>query len=384
MASAAAAPARALLLFRIGNLSTKPPPPPHQQLLISRATALVRPILLAAASSGKRSVPSAVVNCLYSGVDGGGVADEFVSTRKAGFDREFSVIANLLKRIEPLDTSVISKGVSDLARDSMKRTISTMLGLLPSDQFSVSIRVSRGPLDRLLSSSIITGYTLWNAEYRVCLMRNFDLSPDLDGSSVSSQASEVESMDFDEILEEIGDLSPNALKYIQQLKSELATAEKELNAQKEENSRIHQMKQENDLLEYLRSMEPDLVKELSVPSSSEVEGVIQELVENILLKLFKEECPDFLEASVKEIMKDDIGGELESSDTMDASRDYLAKLLFWLKVFVLALFLDRHVSDVTCREGHGVHAIGPSLEKLGKQVAPELYGWIIVKIDAAS
>ncbi|KAK9104745.1 hypothetical protein Scep_021589 [Stephania cephalantha] len=225
-AAAAAAPARALLLFRIGNLSTKPPPPPHQQLLISRATALIRPILLVAASSGKRSVPSAVVNCLYSGVDGGGVADEFVSTRKAGFDREFSVIANLLKRIEPLDTSVISKGVSDLARDSMKRTISTMLGLLPSDQFSVSIRVSRGPLDRLLSSSIITGYTLWNAEYRVCLMRNFDLSPDLDGSSVSSQASEVESMDFDEIPEEIGDLSPNALKYIQQLKSELATAEK--------------------------------------------------------------------------------------------------------------------------------------------------------------
>ncbi|PRQ35963.1 hypothetical protein RchiOBHm_Chr4g0386261 [Rosa chinensis] len=72
----------------------------------------------------------------------------------------------MLKRIEPLDSSVISKGVSDSAKDSMKQTISTMLGLLPSDQFSVTVRVCRAPLDRLLASSIITGYTLWNAEYR--------------------------------------------------------------------------------------------------------------------------------------------------------------------------------------------------------------------------
>lgn len=63
----------------------------------------------------------------------------------------------MLKKIEPLDNSVISKGVSDSAKDSMKQTISTMLGLLPSDQFSVTVRVSKRPLDRLLMSSIITG-----------------------------------------------------------------------------------------------------------------------------------------------------------------------------------------------------------------------------------
>lgn len=66
----------------------------------------------------------------------------------------------MLKKIEPLDTSVISKGVSDSSKDSMKQTISTMLGLLPSDQFDVMVRVSKGPLHRLLSSSLITGYNL--------------------------------------------------------------------------------------------------------------------------------------------------------------------------------------------------------------------------------
>lgn len=63
----------------------------------------------------------------------------------------------MLKQIEPLDTSVISQGISDSAKDSMKQTISTMLGLLPSDQFCVMVRVSKRPLNRLLVSSVITG-----------------------------------------------------------------------------------------------------------------------------------------------------------------------------------------------------------------------------------
>ncbi|KAL3627006.1 hypothetical protein CASFOL_028369 [Castilleja foliolosa] len=63
------------------------------------------------------------IRCLISGVDGGGVSDEFVSTRKSGFRREFSVIANMLKRVEPLDNSIFSKGVSDSAKDSMKQKI---------------------------------------------------------------------------------------------------------------------------------------------------------------------------------------------------------------------------------------------------------------------
>lgn len=137
-----------------------PPPPPFSHHL------LVRPLLPAvkrraglglSSCSSSSSGGAAVVSCLISGVDGGGVSDDFVSTRKSGFSREFSVIANMLKRIEPLDVSVISQGVSDAAKDSMKQTISTMLGLLPSDQFSVTVRVSRRPLNRLIVSSIITG-----------------------------------------------------------------------------------------------------------------------------------------------------------------------------------------------------------------------------------
>ncbi|MCD7451234.1 hypothetical protein HAX54_010250 [Datura stramonium] len=342
-----AASARVLLASRLADLSLKPhqhpphlPPPFTHHLLI-------RPLLPSLSASSRRR-PS--VNCLISGVDGGGVSDDFVSTRKSGFGSEFSVIANMLKRIEPLDTSVISKGVSDSAKDSMKQTISTMLGLLPSDQFSVTVRFSKRPLDRLIVSSIITGYTLWNAEYRISLMRNFDIPSDRLNAFNSAEenvnsGSKSEGMDGGESgvcenmsfsvsdrldVQGLGNLSQEALNYIQQLEEELSSVKQELHSQQQENLQIEYINESNnDLLEYLRSLESDMVTEISRPSSFEVEEIIKELTQNILQRFFKEddvnneEDPNF--SGVKNCQSTDA----ELCDSIGTSRDYLAKLLFW-------------------------------------------------------
>lgn len=54
--------------------------------------------------------------------------------------------------------SLIQKDVSNTTIDAMKRTISGMLGLLPSDQFQVMIDALWEPLSKLLISSMMTGY----------------------------------------------------------------------------------------------------------------------------------------------------------------------------------------------------------------------------------
>lgn len=261
------------------------------------------------------------------------------------------MIANMLKRIEPLDSSIISKGVSDSAKDSMKQTISSMLGLLPSDQFSVSVRVLKKPLDRLLMSSIITGYTLWNAEYRISLMRNFDIPTDnwtragdeertvgfgveneqsvgeAGGDDVDNFGRDMENLN----LQSLKDLSPEALSYIQQLELELSSAKQELDDMKQENIKMeHTRRSHNDLLDYLRSLDSDMVNELSRPSSIEVEEITHHLVQNILRKFFENESSCELKEglAVRNIEKIQ-NGEDESSDTVCATRDYLAKLLFW-------------------------------------------------------
>jgi hypothetical protein len=337
----AAASARAFFITRFTDLSLKPLHPPSQfphhllsPLLPNLSTSLV-----------SRPRPTTVVNCLVSGVGGGGISDD-VSTRKSGFSREFSVIANLLKQIEPLDTSAISQGISDSAKDSMKQTISTMLGLLPSDQFCVMVRVSKRPLNRLLVSSIITGYTLWNAEYRISLMRNFDLPADTSTRSnfsevdgVSAEKNESDGSMYGEVgvecsgedtertnLHGLGNLSPEVLNYIQQVESELSSVKQELDAQKQENMQIENIRENNnDLLKYLRSLDSDMVIELSQPSSLEVEEVIQQLVQNILSRFFQEDTSSNSTETHDNYQKanDELG------DTIGTSRDYLAKLLFW-------------------------------------------------------
>ncbi|PON59400.1 seed maturation-like protein [Parasponia andersonii] len=344
-----AATARAFVLSRFWDLSLRPrqppqPPPPPAPPSFSRNRVLP---LLQRHRFAKS--PPAKVCCLISGVDGGGVSDEFVSTRRSSFDRGFSVIANMLKRIEPLDTSVISKGVSDSAKDSMKETISTMLGLLPSDQFSVTVNVSKGPLDRLLVSSIITGYTLWNAEYRISLMRNFDIpvanSEKLKGLKPegASEREEIVEKDgetgfetsmgeFETLSPQVfGNLSPEALNYIQRLQSELSNAKEELNARKQENVQIEYSREHrNDLLDYLRSLDSNMVIELSKPSSLEVEEIIHQLVKNISQTFFKDDSDsNFMGESVTASRENLPDGNDEFCNTVGTSRDYLAKLLFW-------------------------------------------------------
>ncbi|KAL4377615.1 hypothetical protein GQ457_02G019950 [Hibiscus cannabinus] len=286
-------------------------------------------------SSLTRFLPNRCNRPLSACLNSGGVYDDyFVSTHKSHFDRGLLVISNMLKNIEPLDNSVVSNGVSDSAKESMKRTISTMLGILPSDQFSISVSISRSPLHRLLFSSIITG---------VSLMRSLERDAPVEGTAKETEG--AVSRRQGELLEErasgsdglrefesirprnFGDLSPEALKYIGTLQAELSETKEELNAQKKENVQIEcERDNRNDLLEYLRSLDANMVTELSRPSSVQVEEIIHELVQNLLQRLFK-----------NELMRDSgIVNKVNHQDTCDenpgsvgTSRDYLAKLLFW-------------------------------------------------------
>lgn len=338
--------ARAIL---VSYLSVKPPAPFLQPVVSHRP-----PSLLVIPKKTTRAI-----SCLISsGFEG----DEFVSTRNL-WSREFAVLANMLKRIDPLDNSIISKGVSDSAKDSMKQTISTMLGLLPSHHFSVTVTVSKLPLHRFIVSSILTGYTLWNAEYRISLNRNFNLSVDTfkgaddhliknsnnnnngslrptsddrgeggGGGGEKGELHDKSSQPFQGINpQNFHDLSPDALNYIQQLELDLSAAKQELQAQKQENLQMENIKKgDNNLLEYLRSLESEMITELSRPSSAEVEEVIHELSHNILVRICKEEIESDHESDLDLSSAQDYQ-ELDNEiyDVFCTSRDYLAKLLFW-------------------------------------------------------
>ncbi|CAI0470434.1 unnamed protein product, partial [Linum tenue] len=254
--------------------SSSPPshPPPNLRILISvtnprKTRALVRVSSNSASSSS--------------------FEDDFGSDSPPSSADKKSVLSKLIQEIEPLDVSLIQKDVPPTTLDAMKRTISGMLGLLPSDRFQVYIEALWGRLSKLLFSSMMTGYTLRNAEYRLCLERNLVIAEEnLDHCPTENSASDllgtvdsptanqclgnniqfetvVEESGDDNVIQGLGEIPPEAQQYILHLKSRLSSMKKELYEIKRRSDAL-QMQQfvgeeKNDLLDYLRSLKPEKV-----------------------------------------------------------------------------------------------------------------------------
>ncbi|KAG6741653.1 hypothetical protein POTOM_054930 [Populus tomentosa] len=197
-----------------------------------------------------------------------------------------SLLSELIQEIEPLDVSLIQKDVPPATLDAMKRTISGMLGLLPSDRFQVFIEAWWESLSKLLVSSMMTGYTLRNAEYRLCLERNLDIHEEdsekqaqgnsknnLQGLVLESEETNQslgKDTEFEKIAEDLsddiniqglGEISLEAQQYILHLQSHLSSVKKELHEVRMKSAAL-QMQQfvgeeKNDLLDYLRSLQPE-------------------------------------------------------------------------------------------------------------------------------
>ncbi|KAG7579178.1 hypothetical protein ISN45_Aa03g033390 [Arabidopsis thaliana x Arabidopsis arenosa] len=273
------------------------------------------------------------------------------------------VLSDLIQEIEPLDVSLIQKDVPVTTLDAMKRTISGMLGLLPSDRFQVHIESLWEPLSKLLVSSMMTGYTLRNAEYRLFLEKNLDMSGedlesrtsdnteyDLEGTltdednDLSKRDSITQSLS--ETIDEggLGRVSSEAQEYIFRLQSQLSSVKKELQEMRRKNAAL-QMQQfvgeeKNDLLDYLRSLQPEKVAELSEPAAPEVKETIHSVVHGLLATLSPKMHSKFPASEVPptETVKakgDEDCAELVENTSLQfqplisLTRDYLARLLFW-------------------------------------------------------
>ncbi|KAL3350483.1 hypothetical protein AABB24_023105 [Solanum stoloniferum] len=291
--------------------------------------------------------------------------DDFSASNQNSRSKK-SVLSNLIQEIEPLDVSLIQKDVPPTTIDAMKRTISGMLGLLPSDQFQVLIEALWEPISKLLISSLMTGYTLRNAEYRLCLEKNLEIydrnigrqKPEdskvgdetLLNENMSSKKSEHKQptsegkSELSPDIPDVGKMTPEAQQYILDLQTHLASYKKELCEVKRKSAAL-QMQQfvgeeKNELLDYLRSLLPEKVAELSEPTSLEVKETIRSVVHGLLATLsprMHSKAPDLSENSSAGTVT--IGAE-DSIDLVEntsihfqpqisLTRDYLARLLFW-------------------------------------------------------
>ncbi|KAL9238291.1 hypothetical protein vseg_012732 [Gypsophila vaccaria] len=348
--------------------STPPSPPPEHR----RPFSLLR---VTTFSEGSRRCRALVVTSSSSSSSSSFSSSSFdddLGISEDNFSTKPVVLLDLIQDIEPLDVSLIQKDVPPTTIDAMKRTISGMLGLLPSNQFQIMVEALWDPLSRLLVSSMMTGYTLRNAEYRLCLERTLDIHEDVKDSpkseafnlglqemlldsvrrvQVSSESNistttqeTTDNVSEDVNVEDFGEMAPEVQSYIHHLRSRLSSTKKELTEIKRKNAALEMQQfvgeEKNELLDYLRSLQPEKVAELSEPTSPEIKEAIHSVVHGLLATLspkMHSKAPPLSEKNAAGSINsgnDDCAELIENTalnfqPMISLTRDYLARLLFW-------------------------------------------------------
>ncbi|GER42161.1 arabidopsis Inositol phosphorylceramide synthase2 [Striga asiatica] len=306
-------------------LSCSPPPqPPPPSFISSRR--FFRPSSFSASKPARNLGKLLRLETRVLAFSGSSFPASEFSSGDENSPSEKSNLYNLVQDIEPLDVSLIQKDVPQTTIDAMKRTISGMLGLLPSDQFQVMVEALWDPLFKLLISSMMTGYTLRNAEYRLSLERNLEIYVgDSDNSKPGDSkcnteeghqgrgssrqdslptSNETGEMTYD--IPDFGEMTVEARQYILKLHSRLSS-----------------------------------VAELSEPTSPELRATIHSVVHGLLATLspkMHSKGPDLGDNNTAGTV--DVGTEADCVDLVENTslqfqplislpRDYLARLLFW-------------------------------------------------------
>nr|XP_025667492.1 uncharacterized protein LOC112765847 isoform X2 [Arachis hypogaea] len=224
-------------------------------------------------------------------------------------------------RVEAYDSSNNDSSSSNAAGDSkppngtlvvdaMRQTVTNMIGTLPPQFFAVTITTVAENLAQLMYSVMMTGYMFRNAQYRLELQESLeqvalpemqdkkdvpDYAPGTQKKHVSGEVIRWNNVSGAERID--------AKKYIELLEAEI----EELNRQVGRQSNNAQ----NELLEYLKSLEPRNLKDLTSSAGEDVVFAMNTFIKRLLAV----SDPSQMKTSVTE-----------------TSAPELAKLLYWLMV----------------------------------------------------
>ncbi|MBA0580518.1 hypothetical protein Gorai_022732 [Gossypium raimondii] len=246
------------------------------------------------------------------------------------------ILLEYVKNVQPEFMELFVKRAPQQVVEAMRQTVTNMIGTLPPQFFAVTVTTVAENLAQLMYSVMMTGYMFKNAQYRLELQQSLEQAalpevqekkaaaitlplnpyPKSIGSRFSHHIiSVVDVPDYapgtqknvsGEVIRWNNVSGPekiDAKKYIELLEAEI----EELNRQVGRNS----ANGPNELLEYLKSLEPQNLKELTSSAGEDVVFAMNTFIKRLLAV----SDPDQMKKSVTE-----------------TSAPELAKLLYWLMV----------------------------------------------------
>ncbi|KAL8514961.1 hypothetical protein ACS0TY_013880 [Phlomoides rotata] len=219
------------------------------------------------------------------------------------------ILLEYVQNVQPEFMELFVKRAPQQVVDAMRQTVTNMIGTLPPQFFAVTVTTVAENLAQLMYSVLMTGYMFKNAQYRLELQQSLEqvaLPEPQEKKDVPDYAPGTQKKVSGEVIRwnnVSGPETMDAVKYIELLEAEI----EELNLQVARKASNGQ----NELLEYLKTLEPQNLKELT---SSAGEDVV--LAMNTFIKrLLAVSDPNQMKTSVTE-----------------TSAPELAKLLYWLMV----------------------------------------------------
>ncbi|KAL3689765.1 hypothetical protein R1sor_016074 [Riccia sorocarpa] len=252
--------------------------------------------------------------------DGTGSGDGtagFNSANRTKLTSRRDMLLEYVKNVQPEFMEKFVKRAPEQVVDAMRQTVTNMLGTLPPQFFEISVTTVAENLAQLMYSVMMTGYMFRNAQFRLELQQSLTqvaLPEPKENSSNSIVSSSVyepgvnKSKVAGEVVrwhKEDGPEKMAAVEYIRMLESEIHELQLQL-----ESSRVAS-RGRNELLEYLKSLQPQNLQELTSTAGEDA----LEAMNTFVSRLLGVSDPTQLKRAATE-----------------TSAAELAKLLYWLMV----------------------------------------------------
>lgn len=219
------------------------------------------------------------------------------------------ILQEYVKNVQPEFMELFVKKAPTQVVEAMRQTVTNMIGSLPPQFFAVTVTTVAENLAQLMYSVLMTGYMFRNAQFRLELQKSLDqvALPDAnDKKDAPDYAPGTQKKVTGEVIRWSDVSGPeriDAVKYIELLEAEIEELKSEVGRKNVNGS--------NEILEYLKTLEPQNLKELT--SSAGEDAVLA------------------MNTFVKRLLAVSDPTQMKTVAT-ETSAPELAKLLYWLMV----------------------------------------------------
>eukprot|EP00252_Welwitschia_mirabilis_P002586 TRINITY_DN12535_c0_g1_i2.p1 TRINITY_DN12535_c0_g1~~TRINITY_DN12535_c0_g1_i2.p1 ORF type:complete len:290 (-),score=52.98 TRINITY_DN12535_c0_g1_i2:62-931(-) len=201
-------------------------------------------------------------------------------SNKANPKTKREMLLEYVRNVQPEFLEIFMKRAPPQVVEAMRQTVTNMIGTLPPQFFVVTVTTVAENLAQLMYSVMMTGYMFKNAQYRLELQKSLEqvALTDKKIETDSDYAAGSQKKLSGEVIRWRPDSGPekiDAVKYIELLEYEIDELKQQLKRRETTNG-------QNEILDYIKSLEPRNLQELTSSAGEDVLEAMNTFIQRLL------------------------------------------------------------------------------------------------------